>query len=80
MNLGGRRNPDQAQRPPVANPNVIPEQVIHQIPLAQLIAGKSKGTKENLLTVLEQNKIDVNSLLYSAFENIQCENYIPKTG
>ena len=35
---------------------------------------------ENLLTVLEQNKIDVNSLLYSAFENIQCENYIPKTG
>lgn len=35
---------------------------------------------ESLLTVLEQNKIDVNSLLFSAFENIQCENYIPKTG
>ena len=35
---------------------------------------------ENMLQVLDQNKIDVNQILYSAFENIQCENYIPQTG
>ena len=32
---------------------------------------------EGLLGVLEQNKIDVNQLLYTTFEQIQCENYIP---
>jgi hypothetical protein len=32
---------------------------------------------EGLLGVLEQNKIDVNQLLYTTFESIQCENYIP---
>ena len=35
---------------------------------------------ENLLNVLDSNKIDVTNILYTAFENIQSENYIPKTG
>ncbi len=32
---------------------------------------------EGLLSVLEQNKIDVNQLLYTTFESIQSDNYIP---
>ncbi len=35
---------------------------------------------ENLLSVLDTNEIDINTILYSAFESIQSENYMPKTG
>jgi hypothetical protein len=53
VNLGQPRPANQGERPPLGNPNVVRGQQVHQLPLAQVAGSKGKGTKENLLTVLQ---------------------------